>query len=141
MNKDRYVLEALQKAVIAAVAASTDTTLAVKMVGRTITPPTSGKWLEVIQIPINSDPSLGQERLYRGMLRLILHWPVDDKGAYGPMDLLTSITSYFTKGSKHTDSGNNVKVTITHNPAFMGVEEDSPEVRYPASIRYWCYTS
>jgi len=136
---ERYVLEALQKAVIAAVAASTSPTLAIKMVGRTINPPSSGQWLEVIHIPNNADRTWGDERLYQGLLTLLLHWPIDDKGAYAPMDLIGSIGSYFTKGRKLSDTGNNVQVVVVNNPDFMGVEEQAPEVWYPLSIRYRCY--
>lgn len=136
---ERYVLEALQKAVIAAVAASDDDTLVVKMLGRAINPPSSGKWLEVVQIPNNVDRTWGSEKVYQGAIRLILHWPVDDRGAYDPLDLIESIGAYFTKGSKHSDSGDNVEVTVIRNPDFMGVIEQAPELLYPMTVRYRCY--
>lgn len=136
---DRYVSEALQKAVISAVAASDDATLPVKMMGRTLSPPSNDKWLEVIQIPNDDDTTWGDEKLYQGMLRLILHWPVDDKGVYDPMDLIKSIVDYFQKGSKHSDTGSNVSVSVTRHPRFLGVIEDAPETLYPYSIRYRYY--
>lgn len=133
---ERYVLEALQKGVIAAVAASDDPTLPVKMMGRTITPPSSGKWLEVIHLPNNFDRYWGSEKLYRGALRLVLHYPADDRGVYDPMDLINSIGSYFTKGLKLSDAGNNVSITVTSEPDFMGVMEEASDVLYPVTLRY-----
>lgn len=138
---DRHVLEAIQKAVIAAVAACTVPSLSVRMTARTLKIPTSGKWLEVIIIPDDEDVTWGSEKLYKGLLRLLLHWPVDDKGAYEAMDLLHSIGSYFSKGSKHSDTGNNVEVMVSNNPRFMGVLEEAPEIIYPLSIQYRSYVT
>ena len=139
MNDEQYVLEALQSATLAAVAASSDATLAVKYAGLPINPPSSGKWLEVIQIPNNFERDWGSEKVYQGLLRLLLHWPIDGQGAYPPMNLLKSISSYFYKGRKLKDSGNNIEVVVLTNPDFMGILEEPPEVVYPVSIRYRCY--
>lgn len=138
---ERYIVEALQKAVIAAVAASTTPAIPIRMLGRVFNPPSDGKWLEIVHIPNNSNPTWGDEQVYEGMLRLILHWPVDDQGVYNPMDLARSISSYFTKGRKMSDTGNNVTVRVTRMPMFMGVIEDAPEMLFPYGLRYRCYVT
>lgn len=140
-DQERYIVEALQKAVIAAVAASDDDTLAIRMLGRTLDVPSNGKWLEVVHIPNNSNPTWGDEQVYEGMFRLILHWPVDDQGVYDAMYLMRTINAYFTKGSKHSDSGDNVEVTITRQPMFMGLIEEAPEMLFPYGIQYRCYVT
>lgn len=137
---ERYVLEALQKAVISAVAASNDPSLPIRMIGRTLQPPADDKWLEVIHIPNNSNYTWGSEKTYKGMLRLILHWPTDDKGAYAPFELMESIVAHFAKGTAHGDDGGNVELKINKPPMSMGVVEQAPEQLFPYSIQYRCYT-
>lgn len=140
-DQERYVVEALQKAVIAAIAASTTPALPARMLGRTLNTPSDGKWLEVIHIPNNSNPTWGDEQVYEGMLRLMLHWLINDQGVYAPMDIMTSINSYFYKGRKLSDSGNNVEVVVTRQPMFMGTIEESPEMLFPYGMQYRCYVT
>jgi len=137
--QNRYILEALQKGVIAAVAASTTDDLTIKMTGRTINPPSSGKWLELIHLPNDEDRTWGDEKLYNGRLRLILHWPVDDRGSYEAIELMESILGYFSKGSSHADEGENVSVRIIENPSYLGHEETAPEQLFMYSVRYQYY--
>lgn len=134
---ERYILEALQKGVIAAVAASSQPSLPVKYVGRLFQPPADNKWLEVIYIPNNINNEFwGSSRTYQGILRLVLHWGMDDKGAYAPTALVESIGAYFSKGTKLVDTGNNVKVVIQENPTLLNMLEEPPEMLLPLSIRY-----
>ena len=135
---EKAILEALQKAVIAAVAACSSPTLPVKYVGRNFKKPDGdGGWLEIVHIPNNvQDGTWGSEKTHRGMLRLILHWSMKDKGAYEPMELLESIASYFTKGSRFQDEDETVSVKISDVPDFKGVLEEPPEMLLPMSIRY-----
>lgn len=134
---EKYILEALQKAVISAVAASTSPTLPVKMVGRNFTPPTTGGWLEVIAMPNNiPDEFWGDGKTYRGVLRLLFMFPMKDQGAYPSLVIAESIASYFSKGSKFADPSNNVGVLITDNPDFKGVIEEAPNMMLPISVRY-----
>ncbi len=134
---EKYILEALQKAVILAVAASTSPTLPVKMVGRNFTKPDSGGWLEVIEMPNNvTDEFWGSSKTYRGVLRLLFMSPMNDVGAYPSLVIAESVAGYFTKGLKLADPGNNVAVLITDNPDFKGVIEEAPNMMLPISIRY-----
>lgn len=136
---ERAVLEALQKAVIAAVAAlpSADR-VPVKYVGRNFTKPADGTgWLEVVHIPNNELNGVwGSEKTYRGMLRLILHWPMKDQGAYDAIKRIEDITAYFIKGRRFADTGNTIAVMVADVPNFQGVLEEAPEMLLPMSIRY-----
>jgi len=139
---ERYVLEALQKAVTAAVAATTFPEVAVKYVGRQFTIPSDDKWLELVYIPNNIIGEFwGTEKTHRGVLRLLLHWPMDDAGAYPPIDALQPILDGFVKGVKYEDLGQNVKVQVTETPNILNVIEDAPEILVAASVRYNFFSS
>lgn len=135
---DRYILEAIQKGVIAAVAASSMSDLPVRFMGRNHESEDADKsWLEFVYLPNDVQNELWSDgKTYRGVFRLILHAPMKDLGVYAPMDLLTSIGSYFSKGSRLSDPGNNVTLRITDHPNFMGIMEEPPELLLPLSIRY-----
>lgn len=132
---DRYILEALQKAVTTAVTATGSPP--VKYVNRNFDPPSAGKWWEIRFIPNNlNGETWGSSQTYQGLLRLVLHWPMDDKGAYGPLDEVARVSAGFTKGSKFADPLNNVVVKISDNPVLLGVFEEPPELTAVISIRY-----
>ena len=134
---ERYVLEALQKAVAAAVVPSDLPVTSVKCVGRNCKIPTDDKWLEVLYITNNpTGETYGSSKTYRGVLRLILHWPMKDHGAYSAMDLMKVILDGMPKGSKHEDLLGNVKVNITDTPNILNILEESPEMLIIGSIRY-----
>lgn len=137
--KERYVLEALQKAIIAAVA---PTSISVKYVGRIFNPPSDGKWLEIVYIPNNVENQYwDKDKTYRGIIRLILHWPMDDTGAYPALTIAEQIVAGLEKGSKFSDLANTVVVTISENPNIQSVLEESPDLLIPISIRYTCFTT
>lgn len=130
------VYKALQKGVIAAVAASDRPALPVQMAGRTFVPGNDDTaYLQTIIIPNNPENELwGEGRTYAGLLRLILHYPNDDAGVYAPLDLLKSICEYFTKARALTDG--TITVRITTPPNFIGDLPSGHETEYPVSMRY-----
>jgi hypothetical protein len=131
---EKEILQALQTATIAAVAASTTPTLPVKYAGR-VMPNNAGKWLETVYIPNNVNAEFWDEgKTYRGVYRLILHWPADDSGHYTPLQLLASICSYFSIGSVFQNGS--VQVKITAEPDLSSVIEAAPSQLFPVSIRY-----
>lgn len=133
--KEREILQALQSATIQAVNACIDPTIPVKYIGRTFKVPSDDKWLEVVQIPNNvTNEFWGKEKTYRGLYRLLLHWPLIDEGAYPPIDLLASICSYFVKGVTFQSDG--VSVKVQEEPDLTGVIESPPELLFPVTIRY-----
>jgi len=128
--EDQAIIAALQDGVTEAVAASTMATLPVKYLGRSWTPPSDQRWLELIFIPNNVNDFWGDEQNYRGMFRMVLHWPNDDEGVYPPLVVLQSIADYFTKDRVLQ------KVQIYDTPKLGGVLENGAETLYPASLRY-----
>lgn len=130
------IISALQKAVTAAVAASSKPSLPVSYIDTEFTQPADGKWLEIIWIPNNRGGDYwGGEKNHRGILRLILHWPNNDSGVYKPVELLESIGAYFTKGLNLSG------VQIYEKPDFTGRIADGDELLYPVSIRYQSFRS
>lgn len=130
--KDGEILKVLQRAVMASITASPLVTseFPIKFVGRAFNIPNDQKWLELVFLPNNRSDFLGDEKNYQGAFRLILHWPNDDEGAYGPLTLLASISAYFTKGLFLQN------VQICETPDLTGVLEQGTETLYPATIRY-----
>ena len=140
MENEPLILEALQTAVTAAVAASTSPALPVKYLlvgsarGAAFTPPSDQKWLELVWLPNNRRGDfLGSDKNHRGILRLVLHWPNDGGGVYEPSELLSSISSYFYNG--RLLSG----VQIYGTPDPTGIIEQDSEVLLPVSVLYQSY--
>ena len=129
--------KALQKAVIAAVGASDIPAFPIKALGRTFNIPDDQKWLELIIIPNDrSNETWGETTTYQGLLRLILHWPVDDSGVYDPINFLKSVLRFFKKDRTFNADGMIVKILDV--PSLMSILEEGKENLYPASVRYTC---
>ena len=130
---DGLILKALQQGVTAAVAASTSSTLPVSYVGVDFNTPGDGKWLELVFLPNNVEGDLwGEDKTYRGILRMILHWPNDGAGVYRPLGLIGSIADYFTKD--RLLSGVQI-----YAKDITGVIFEGDETLFPASLRYVSY--
>ena len=134
MSGEESILRALQAGVTAAVAASTVPTLPVSYVGVGFTVPDDQKWLEIVWLPNNVQGDLwGNEKTYRGILRIILHWPNNGAGPYGPLGLIGSISDYFYKGRMLAD------VQIYEKPDLINLLQDGDDTLYPVSLRYISY--
>ena len=128
---DLDVFRTLQKAVMAAVAASIMPELPVAYLGRDFTPPDDQKFLEVVIIDNNPIGQFwGEERNYMGLMRLILHWPKNDAGVYPPMEVLQSIGGYFTKDRPLQN------LRIYETPTIAAPLDGTGQMLYPASMRY-----
>lgn len=136
INVERYILEALQKGVTLAVG----TSIPVKYVNTNFKAPSNGKWWEVVYIPNNvTDEFWDEGKTFQGVLRLILHWPQSNTGAYLAMDEMKRVADSFIKGNIYTDPLNQVRVKIQEHPNCTGVLEQSPEFLLPLTIRYSCF--
>lgn len=132
------ILKALQTAALAAAAASTYAALPVKTVGRSFTPPDDGKWLELVYIPNNiSGEFWSSGKTYRGLFRLLLHWPMNEMGVYDGLKVIESVADYFAKGSDFVSNGANVR--IYDHPDLTDTLEQPPEILFPVSVRYQCF--
>ncbi len=137
---EQHVLNALQGGIIQAVANSSNPDLDVKYVGMNREKPEDDIWLELIYIPNNPEGEFwGDEKTYRGTLRLVLHCPQKNSSIYEYLNLLHSITDNLSKGLTLEDQGSNVKVSLTDNPDITGIIEEAPEILIPASLRYLYY--
>lgn len=138
MMVEKQILAALQKATTAAVLASNMPTLPVKYLGRVFPIPSDGRYLEIVHIPNNVNGEFWDSgKTYRGLFRLLLHWQIDDAGAYQPLEILASITSYFPVGAVFQNDG--VSVKVYQEPDLTGVIEAAPETLYPVTIRYMSF--
>lgn len=140
MQNEVDVIRALQRGVIAAMEQSDAPDLPVRYLTGTdgtadgFDIPDDQRWIELVHIPNNrTGDFLGQEQNYRGILRIILHWPNTPTGVYAPLDLLGSITRYFEKG--RTLSG----VQVYLHPRYDGAIDDKDDVLYPVSVFYTSY--
>lgn len=125
------VIRGLQQGVTAAVAASTAPTLPVSYINTKFTKPNDKKWLELVHIPNNINAGYwGGEKDYRGILRMIMHWPNDGQGVYAPLAILESISDYFTSGRLLQG------VQISGIPDFTGAIFQGDELLLPVSVRY-----
>lgn len=128
---EALILEALQQGVTDAVLASIEPQLPVSYVEVTFNTPDDNKWLEIVHFPNNMQGDFwGNEKNHRGILRLILHWPNNGGGPYGPLQLLGSISDYFWTG--RVLSG----VKVYSRADFTGIVQDGDDSMYPVSIRY-----
>lgn len=134
MQDEADILDALQGGVIAAVAQSDDPDLPVKYLLTSFTQPADDKWLELVWLPNNERGAFrGDEMNHRGILRLILHWPNESGDVYEPVNLMASITRYFTNGLLLSG------VQVYSKPIPTGMVENGADVLFPVSIYYQSY--
>jgi len=97
MNEE-IVITALQASVVTSVAQSITPTLPVKYLNVTFVIPNDGKWLELVHIPNPpTDQTWGDEKIFRGLFRMLLHWPNDGAGAINANKLADSIMAGYSK--------------------------------------------
>lgn len=135
------VLKALQAAGIAAVAASAIPTMPIKAIGLTFDTTKKapdGKYVEFVNIVNNRTGDYWDDsRVYQGTFRIILHWPIDEQGAYPPMTYLDQLASFFPKNTRLVSGQANVQ--IYENPVASGEVVNGSELLYPVGIMYRCF--
>ena len=129
---ERQVITALQSSVISAVAQSTMPSIPMDFININFTPPDNNKWIETIYLPNPpSDSTWGNERIYRGFYRIILHWPNDGGGSYDAADLAESIMSKFDKGVRL-----NKTLNLLNQPRVVSMPETEKELVFVISLEY-----
>lgn len=123
--------------------------LPIKVPGRTFEPSVQapdGRYIELLIISNNSllsTPRLwvgasmtwGDEQLYSGIVRIILHWPIDETGIYDQTDILAAIKAEFFKG-RVIFSGE-ARLTIYDNPSITDpIDDDGKERLFPLTVPY-----
>ena len=98
------------------------------------------KFWEIVYIPNNIENEFWDEgKTYRGILRLILHWPQDNKGIYKPMEEAERVADGLKKGLELFDEENHFKLTLTDNPDCTSIVEDEGKLLIPLTIKYLCF--
>lgn len=138
MLDDEQVIKALQQSLIAAVATTTQPTIPIKFLNAGFEVPSDpndnlfGRWIEPIHIPNNPpDPSWGDEQIYRGIYRILLHWPNLGQGSYEAHAFMKPIVNYYVKGRKL-----NGVLQLMNRPKLTSVIEEGKELILPFSLEY-----
>lgn len=124
--------------------------LPIKVPGRTFNPPNDSRYFELILIQNNgllstprlwvgSDPTWGDDKTFKGILRIILHWNLDDTGIYEQARILATLAQSFKKGT-NIFNGEAV-LQIFNHPSLTDVIETSTELLFPLTIPYQCFHS
>ena len=131
------IIEALQKQAIKAV----NDNKCIKCLNVNYNPPSNKRWWEVLYFPANYENEYwGEGKTYRGMLRLILHWPQKNQGIYLPMEEAERVAEGFKKGTQLSDSTETVNVLITDNPNVTSIIEEESGLLIGLTIKYLCST-
>lgn len=137
------ILTALQAAGLAAVAASAIPAMPIKAIARTFTPANDapdGKYVEFVNINNNRGGDYWDDsRVYQGTFRIILHWPVDDAGAYPPLTYLDQLAAFFPKGKLLVSRQALVKFYDV--PQASGLITSGSELLFPVGLAYRCFRS
>lgn len=128
---ESVILRALQDATKAAVAQCDDPTLPIKFIDGKWSQPDGITYIEIVRIENNPDDvTWGNDKQYRGLYRMLLHWSIQAQGAYKPLQLAESIARYFVKGRWFGS------VKITDVPNVSGPIESAPDTMYAVGVRY-----
>lgn len=74
--------------------------------------PTDGKWFEIVRIVNNSTNEFwGNERTFRGIVRVILHWPIVDSGEIAPTKVLETVAANVKKGTEFVREETRIQIT------------------------------
>lgn len=105
-------------------------------------PPVDEKWWEVVYIPNNVQDEFwsGSDKTYKGIFRLILHWPQKSQGVYKPLEEVERVAGGFPKDLELFSSDNSIKIILTDTPDINNLSEDRPQFTIGLTIKYTCFT-
>lgn len=114
----------------------------VKCVNINFDPPVDKKWWEIIYVPNNVEDEFwaDESKTYKGILRLILHWPQKSQGIYKPLEEAERVANGFPKNLELYSEDESVKVIITDTPDVTNIIEDRPQFMIGLTIKYTCFT-
>lgn len=113
----------------------------VKCINMNFSPPADKRWWEIVYIPNNLENEFWDDgKTYRGILRLILHWPQKSQGIYKPLEEAERVADGFEKGLELYDEDGKVKVVIVDKPDLTNVLEEQTQLLIGLTIRYSCFT-
>lgn len=107
----------------------------IKAPGRKFTPPNGGKYVELIVIQDNNgNETWGNEKLFTGDIRVILHWPMNDEGIYAPIEELGIVSASLFKGRLVWQG--RAKLLLSDNPRITDAIEGDGDMLYPLIVPY-----
>lgn len=117
----------------------------IKAPGITFVTPDDDKYVELLLIQQNSllsvprtwvgsSPTWGDDEMFSGIIRVILHWPIDGQGIIPPNLALIGIKDQFPKG--RIVFYGQAKLLIYDNPSITDVIEGDTENLYPLTVPY-----
>lgn len=114
----------------------------VKCVNINFDPPVDKKWWEIIYVPNNVEDEFwaDESKTYKGIFRLILHWPQKSQGIYKPLEEAERVANGFPKNLELYSEDESVKVIITDTPDITNIVEDRPQFMIGLTIKYTCFT-
>lgn len=114
----------------------------VKCVNINFDPPVDKKWWEIIYVPNNVEDEFwaDESKTYKGIFRLILHWPQKSQGIYKPLEEAERVANGFPKNLELYSEDESVKVIITDTPDVTNIIEDRPQFMIGLTIKYTCFT-
>lgn len=116
--------------------------------GVVFVPPDDKKYFELVLIQSNSllaNPrnwvgsgmTWGDEKSFSGILRIILHWPIDGRGVYEPTEVLACVKAEIPKG--RTIFYEAARLLIYDHPSMTYVLEAGTENLYSLTVPYQCF--
>lgn len=132
---NHLILEALQKRLTEAVAASSEPDTPVKYMGIAQDRSNLSKWVEAVFIPNNPDGVFwGSEEEFRGIFRIIISKTMDGRAPYDIMKYADELGKFFNKGQKF--SFDEFAVMVYDKPKLMTISEVAPNISVSISVRY-----
>lgn len=146
MSIELDVIKGLIKHAISTIASVS--AIPVKSPGRTFDIPEDQKYFEIVLIQNNgllvvprdwvgAGATWGDEKTFKGILRILLHWPLDDTGIYAQNELLVLIKNLNAKGS-YINYGL-ANLLIYDHPSLSDAILNGHEAIFPLTIPYQCF--
>lgn len=127
----------VQRAIVGAVISAIGSSYPIKAPGRVFTGAAPYIELHVIN-DNNGNETWGNEQLFSGDIRVILHWPIDDSGVYSQLDALANIKAQFPKG-RRIRYGAAANLLISDTPRIIDRIEGGADILFPLIVPFQYY--
>lgn len=131
------IIKCLQKRAIDVIGSDKN----IKCINVNYDPPVDKTWYELIYIPNNYEDEFWTDtaQTYRGIFRILMHYPQKSQGIYKPLEEIERIANGFPKNLELYSEDNTVKVMITDIPKVSNIIEDRPQLMIGLTIKYHCF--
>lgn len=131
------IIKCLQKRAIDVIGSDKN----IKCINVNYDPAVDKTWYELIYIPNNYEDEFWTDtaQTYRGIFRILMHYPQKSQGIYKPLEEIERIANGFPKNLELYSDDNSVKVMITDIPKVSNIIEDRPQLMIGLTIKYHCF--